>query len=218
MPTFAPYGDTAATEAHGGPKWIYVREDKLERLVLSFFEQRIFGPLRIQKLSKQIRAEAKSRKRDGKLTGTRIRQQVADLDRKIKAQVIAIEEGVEPEIVSQRISELREQKSALEEALQELGGEQEDTEEDRLIECLESIPDLSQSLRKASPQIRRQVYEAFDLQIAFDKREGRVEISATVAEEVANALNNSEELFAKGNPVTLANIAGAGFEPATFGL
>ena len=45
-----------------------------------------------------------------------------------------------------------------------------------------------------------------------------MEISATVAEEVAKAPNNSEELFAKGDSVTLANIAGAGFEPATFGL
>jgi len=212
------YGDTAATEAHAGPKWIYVREDKLERLVLSFFEQRIFGPLRVQKLSKQIRAEAKGRKRDGKLTGTRIRQQVADLDRKIKAQVIAIEEGVEPEIVSERIAELRGQKEALEVTLNDLGDSHDDTEEAELVARLESLPDLSESLRNASPQIKRQVFEAFDLQIAFDKREGRVEISATIAEDIAKALNNSEDLFAKGDSVTLTNIAGAGFEPATFGL
>ena len=31
------YGDTAAREAHGGQKWIYVREEWLLSLVLRFF-------------------------------------------------------------------------------------------------------------------------------------------------------------------------------------
>lgn len=69
--------------------------------------------------------------------------------------------------------------------------------EEDLVERLDSIPDLRGS-PTTSPQI--------------------VEISATVAEIVANDLNNSEELFAKADSVALANIAGAGFEPATFGL
>ena len=40
------YGETAAREAHDGQKWVSVREDWLERLVLRFFEQRIFRPMR----------------------------------------------------------------------------------------------------------------------------------------------------------------------------
>ena len=77
---------------------------------------------------------------------------------------------------------------------------------------------LSESLRTASPQIKRQVFEAFDLQIAVDRTEGRVEISATVSEEVAKALNTKDPLAREGLAVVPKDIAGAGFEPATFGL
>ena len=76
---------------------------------------------------------------------------------------------------------------------------------------LKGVPDLSESLRTASPQIKRQAFKAFDLQISYDKREGRVEISATVSGEVAKALDNSEAVFNGGSAVTLTNIAGAGF-------
>ena len=55
-------------------------------------------------------------------------------------------------------------------------------------------------------------------QVSPDKAEGRIEISATVSEDIAKALDNSEAVFGEGSAVTLTNIAGAGFEPATFGL
>ena len=90
------YGDVAATEAHGGQKTVSVREDWLERLVLRFFEQRIFGPMRLDKLVKQLKAHDRAERRNGKLARTRIRQQIGELDRKIKARVQALEKGIEP--------------------------------------------------------------------------------------------------------------------------
>ena len=101
------YGETAALEAHGGQKWVNVREDWLERLVLRFFEQRIFGPMRLDKLGTQLKAHDREQRRNGKLAGTRMRQQIGELDRKIKAQVVALERGIEPDLVSERIGELR---------------------------------------------------------------------------------------------------------------
>ncbi|MCE3246731.1 MAG: hypothetical protein K0R41_556 [Geminicoccaceae bacterium] len=56
------YGDAAAIEAHAGQKSISAREDRLLRLVISFFEQRIFGPLRIERLEKQLRANAREQR------------------------------------------------------------------------------------------------------------------------------------------------------------
>lgn len=214
-PYVTTYGDTAALEAHGGQKSTSLREDRLERMVMNFFAERIFGPLRVEKLSKQLKAHDRKQRKDGKLAGTRIRQQVSDLDRKIKAQIVALEEGVEPELVSERIGVLREQKGALEEALLEIGDEQEEAESEELTRQLETIPDLTKSLREASPQIKRQVFEAFDLQIAFDKREGRVEISATVSEAVAEAFNTKDPLAREGLAVVPKDIAGTGFEPVT---
>lgn len=44
------------------------------------------------------------------------------------------------------------------------------------------MPDLSKALREAPTAVKRQTFQAFDLQIAYDKAERRVEISATVSE------------------------------------
>lgn len=208
----AGYGDNAAVEAHAGQKWIYLREDDLLPVVLKFFEQRIFGPMRLDKLEKQLRASTRERARDGKFTATRLRQQVADADRRIKAQVEALEAGVEPEVVTDRIAELKADKATYEAALAEIPVEQEDAEADQLTQRLARIPDLGQQLRDAPREIQRQTFEAFDLKIAFDKAAGRIEVSATVTEAVANAFENTKALQAEGFQVTFSEIAGAGFE------
>ena len=80
------------------------------------------------------------------------------------------------------------------------------------------VLDLTRALAEAPPAIQRQVFEAFELQIAYDKAEGRIEVSATVSEAVADALENEKALREEGLRVTANDIAGAGFEPATFGL
>lgn len=139
----AAYGPEAALEAHDGLKVISAREDRLLALVLRFFDQRIFGPLRLERLEKQLRAQARSERTNGKLAGTKLRKQLAEIDRKIKAQVIALEEGGEPELVTERISELRGEKDALAEALAEVGPEREETEDEELARQLARVPDLT---------------------------------------------------------------------------
>ena len=74
------------------------------------------------------------------------------------------------------------------------------------------------ALREASPQIKRQVFASFDLQIAYDKAEHRVELTATVSEAVADAFENAKALQAEGSSVVVTDIAGTGFEPVTSGL
>jgi hypothetical protein len=83
---------------------------------------------------------------------------------------------------------------------------------------LSRTADLTEAPRTASPQIKRQVFESFDLQIAYDRRESRVEISATVSEAVAEAFEDAKALLAEGSSVVTTDIAGVGFEPATSGL
>jgi len=80
-------------------------------------------------------------------------------------------------------------------------------------------------LRDAPPAIKRQTFEAFNLKIAYDKAERRIEVSAAVTEAVADAFKNTKALREEGLrveggglAVTVSDIAGAGFEPATFGL
>ncbi len=93
----------------------------------------------------------------------------------------------------------------------QIGAERKETEDEELIRQLDRLPDLTETLRTGSPQIKRQVFESFDLQIAYDKTEGRVEIRATVSEAVAEAFENAKALLAEGSSVTLTNIAGTRF-------
>ena len=56
------------------------------------------------------------------------------------------------------------------------------------------------------------------MQIAYDKAEHRVELTATVSEAVADAFQNAKALLAEGSSVVVTDIAGVGFEPTTSGL
>jgi hypothetical protein len=58
----------------------------------------------------------------------------------------------------------------------------------------------------------------YRLEIAHDKAEGKVEVSATVSEPVPSAFENAKALLPEGSAVVVGDIAGAGFEPATSGL
>ena len=127
----------------------------------------------------------------------------------------ALEKGIEPELVSERIAELRGDKEALEEALAEVGAEREETEDDELATQLARVPDLSKALAEAPPEVQRQVFEAFELQIAYDKVGRRIELSATVSEAVADAFENAKALHMEGSVVVVRDIAGARFVSAT---
>jgi hypothetical protein len=83
---------------------------------------------------------------------------------------------------------------------------------------LSRIPDLSEALRDAPTALKRQVFEAFCLRVVYAKLERRIEISATVSEAVAEAFENAKDLPQEAHRVAQRDIAGAGFEPATFGL
>jgi hypothetical protein len=143
--------------------------------------------------------------------------QVAEIDRKLKVQIQALEDGMDAELVSARIAELRTDKETFAAAPAEIGEEQIEQEDDYLYEQLARLPDLTDALRTAPPEVKRQTFDAFDLRIDFDKAAGRIEISATVS-QLADAFENTKALQSEGFDVTARNIAGAGFEPATFGL
>lgn len=116
------YGDHAALQTHAGQKWIYLREDRLLEMVERLFGQRIFGPMRLSRLSAQLREHERAQSKDGKLAATKLRQQLADIDRRLQVQVRALEDGIAPELVTSRIQELRDQHDALGAALAQRAG------------------------------------------------------------------------------------------------
>jgi hypothetical protein len=205
----------SSLDGHG--QWLYLREDHLLPLVEEFFAQRIFGPMRLRKLAKQLRAHQRDANQNDKRHHDSQRRQIADLDRRLGLQLNALEKGIDPELIGTRIAELRAQKEQLEQQLRDQPPEPDDHEPTELLANLERLPDLSQALRDAPPTLKRQIFDAFELRIIYDKTSRRIEISA-ISETVARTLQNANNLPEEVANVTHKDIAGAGFEPATFGL
>jgi hypothetical protein len=65
--------------------------------------------------------------------------------------------------------------------------------------------------RYTEPEVQRQVFEAFELQILYDKAARRIEIAATVSEAVADAFEKQKALPKEGSLVVVTDIAGARF-------
>ncbi len=80
----ASYGDTAATDIHGGQKWVSLREDALLPLVEQFFAERVWGPMRLRKLAQQLRGYDRERKRGEHVQATKLREAIAAADRNIE--------------------------------------------------------------------------------------------------------------------------------------
>ncbi len=211
----ATYSENAASEVHGGAKWVSLREDALLPLVEDFFDERVFGPLRLEKLAEQLNSHGKSEAKAGKLKATRLQTAVADLDRKIKAQVRSTEEGVPAALVAERITELAAERDAAQQELEQLTPDEVAADQDHLSKRLSRLPDLAKQLAAADDATKREVFQAFELRVEFDKGAGHIGISATVTEAVASAFSETKTGTIR---VPVRDIAGAGFEPATFGL
>ncbi len=212
------YGETAAEQIDGHGKWLYLREDYLLPLVEQFFAERIFGPMRLQKLARQLRTHARQTHQRDASDHARLRQRIADLDRRIGLQLDALEKGIEPELIGARIARLRADKEEIESRLRELPPTVNDTDTTELESALARVPDLTRALQEAPPALKRQIFDAFELRIVYDKISRRIEISATISEAIATTLQNANDLPQEVANVTHKDIAGAGFEPATFGL
>jgi hypothetical protein len=80
---------------------------------------------------------------------------------------------------------------------------------------LDAVPDLRLKLRNGSPEELADIFEAFDVSATYDKPSGRLQLAATVTAEL---VGEDEKPRVPGKASGNSSIAGAGFEPATFGL
>ncbi len=142
-----------------------------------------------------------------------VTKKLDDLERRIGLQVQALETGLEPQLVGRRIAELRDEKGRLEAELAETGSEVPEASFEEIADALKRLPDLSKELRNAPPELKRQVFEAFDLRVIYSKLERRIEISATVSEAVAEAFHNAKDLPKEVQGVAQRDIAGARYVP-----
>ena len=216
------YREAAATAA-GHHKNELIREDVLHAEVLDFFSKEIFGSERIAILRAQQTALAVELDPDRHREQQRLKKAVADAARRIELQVIAVEQGLDPQLVQQRINEIQTKRREYEDALLDLDAEEVSIKDiDAACELLQNLPDLKESLRAAPPELLRQVFDAFRLTVEVDRGAGTMSVRAFISSALskADSLENMSQLGIGQEEQAVSNsfIAGAGFEPATSGL
>jgi site-specific DNA recombinase len=206
------YGDKAA-EALGHGKWQYVREDMLIELIDGFFARNIFGPERIAHFQAQRVELARDIDATSSDTTDRLRRKLDEIDQKIALQVRAIEVGVDPNLVRDRIAALKTERAQIDADLAALQPKQpnDSIDLDDACEILNALPDLGKALSAADTETRRGVFDAFRLSVVLDRNAHQIQVKALVS----SAFTKARDLQSL---VTNGAIAGAGFEPATSGL
>jgi hypothetical protein len=201
------------TRQIGHGKWQYVREDALLPVIDHFFATNIFGAQRIHHLRAQHADLGPSVATEDTQENDRLREQIANIEHRIELQVHAIEAGVEPTLVSARINALKHEQRDLQRALatsERSTASRPHTDLDSACELLDQLPLLDNELAEADPELRRQVLDAFRFAVEIDRNTPGIRLRALVSS--ALKANDLQDL------VTNGSIAGAGFEPATFGL
>jgi site-specific DNA recombinase len=207
------YGDKAA-EALGHGKSQYVREDALLAVIDGFFEQHVFGEQRIARFLEHRATLAGELRSEGRDERNRLERRLTDLDQRVELQLRAIEAGVDPTLVRDRVETLKAERDVLQAALAELddaGRTDTAINVDDACEILDSLPNLTEALAAADPELRRRVFDAFRLAVAIDRNAGQIRVKALIS----SAFTKTRDLQ---NLVANGAIAGAGFEPATSGL
>jgi hypothetical protein len=183
-------------------------------LIDAFFATRVFGADRLAHFRKQSSTlEAEIQNKDG-AERERAGRQLGEVERRIERQLAAIEAGVDPALVGERIRALKSERQEVEAAIAELDHAQRNGDgfdPDEAVVIIDALPDLSKALAEADPELRRAVFEAFRLCVEIDRNSGLIRLKALVSSAFSQVKDLSELCSTKA-------IAGVGFEPATFGL
>jgi site-specific DNA recombinase len=211
----------AGADAAGHPRVLGIKEDAVLEPLLDFLSQRVFGldRLRLLRLELSRAAAASWQEHDAELD--RLKREQREVERSLYRQTLRLEEHDDPDhpivaLATRRIEELSARRESIEEAIAALrvkrpGG----AHPDEIVAMLDAIPDMRDELARAEPTVLAEIFDAFDVTATYDKLNRRLDLAATLTSElVAEHKKNDRPSGRSRNSV----IAGAGFEPATFGL
>jgi hypothetical protein len=188
------YGDKAA-EALDHGKWQYVREDRLLPVIDSFYATRIFGPERLTHFRAQHDTIARELQHGTNDESAWLERRLADLDRRLERQLAAIEAGIDPTLVGERIGTLKAERENAEAALADIeqaGPDQNIVPVDEACALLYSLPDLRADLASADPELRRRLYDAFRLAVEIDRNAGHIRLKALISSAFTEARDLEE--------------------------
>ncbi len=208
----ATRGASAARDtAHPGA--LQIKENTVLDAVLEFMDRRLFGPERLEHLREELASVTSSQDYGHTEELAGLQAELNDTDQSVYRQSLRMEEHDDPHhpviaLAKQRIIELSTRRKVIEDTIRATEAQQAQTLQTHEIEAaLDAIPDLRDTLKSATADELAEILETFDVTATYDKPNRTLELAATLnAPRPPNG--------GRGN----LQVAGAGFEPATFGL
>jgi hypothetical protein len=181
-------------------------------------ERRLFGAERLEHLRDELDSD-RYHAHNEELK--RLGAELSDVDQALHRQTLRMEEDDDPDhpvvaLAKERIAELSLRREKLQSATRAIERERDVMPPAEKIEAmLGAIPDLRGTWSSPTDDTFAETLEAFDLTVAYDKLNRTLALGATVRPEPTTTLNaHRPPTGGRGN----IEVAGAGFEPATFGL
>ncbi len=191
--------------------------------MLDFLARRVFGPDGLRLLHDELAGATVSSWQQHGPEAERLEEDLGKLDRSLRMQSLRLEEHEDPNhpivaLASERIVELTARKAAVTDALSALKTKRPAGHDpDEVLAMLDAVPDLRPALATATEEKLAAIFQAFDVEITYDRDQQTLKLAATITPELLPDLEPDENDRPEGRS-QINGIAGAGFEPATFGL
>jgi hypothetical protein len=205
----------------GHPRSLQIKEETVLEQIIDFMGRRMFGPDRLRLLRLDLARSIGDAWREHDAEIKRLEREQQHITRSLHRQTLRLEhdDPNHPVVAAakQRIEELASRQAATEHAIQDIEANRpQGIRPDEIEAMLDAVPDLRDELRKATPEELANLLEAFDVTATYDKADHQLHLAATVPAELVpdSEKPRPPKDRASGN----SYIAGAGFEPATFGL
>ena len=212
----------AAADLSGHPRVLGIKESVLIDAVRGFMAERLFGPERLTFLREELldaATEGAWQERDSELA--RLHAEEEQVKQALYRQSLRLEEHDDPDhpvvkLATQRIEELSGKATAITAQIAELKASQpEEPRREDIEAILTEVPDLRGVLTKAKGEELIDLLDAFDVQVTYDKPNRTLELSALLSSDFVSSPDAKRPPDGRSRN---SSIAGAGFEPATFGL
>ncbi len=205
----------------GHSRVLGIKADTILDALLDFLARRIFGPNRLYLLRAELANATAASWKDHDAEPERIQHEQRDIQRSLYRQTLRLEEQEHPNhpivaLATRGIEELAARQEAVQEAIAALRVNRPDgAHPDEIAAMLDAIPDMRDALNKADETELMQMFDALDVTATYTKPTRRLQLAATVTGEL---VADHEKTTAPQGRSLNCGIAGAGFEPATFGL
>ncbi len=211
----------AGADAAGHPRVLGIKEDIILEHTLDFLARRIFGPERLALLRHELAHAVATAWTQHDTDLERLRRELQETERSLHRQALRLEEHDDPHhpviaLAKQRITELSARRDAATQAIADLEATRPlGARPEEIKTMLAAVPDLRSELERYQPAELAELLDAFDVTATYDKPNQRLELAATVTPELVTTLETKRPPEGRSRNCV---IAGAGFEPATFGL